>query len=388
MDRVLEKRDDAARVNTATLYGLMAQSKTYSDRIELGRGDPDLDTPSHIVAAVTRAMHEDPVGHHPVEGMLSLRQAIAGRLEDVNGIEVDPDTEIVVTNGGQEAVFIMVQAVLGPGDEILVPDPNYNTYRDAIRFARGKRVSVPTFVQQSFRVEPEHMRAAITERTRAMLLVSPNNPSGAVIDPLDVRALAEIARAHDLIVLADDIYDRFLYDGAQHLSPAALPGIKERTLTLNAVSKQYSMCGWRLGWIAGPADLMEQVRNIKAAITGGTPHVAQLGALAALSGPDVCIAEAQQTYARRRQIILQGLEQLGLGYGVPQGGQFVFVDISSTNMSSIDFVRWVLEACHVLVYPGGAFGPAFDDFIRITFLQPEDLLAEAFERMGKLIGEL
>jgi aspartate/methionine/tyrosine aminotransferase len=133
---------------------------------------------------------------------------------------------------------------------------------------------------------------------------------------------------------------------------------------------------------------MEQVRNIKAAITGGTPHVAQLGALAALSGPDACIAEAQQTYARRRQIILQGLEQLGLGYGVPQGGQFVFVDISSTNMSSIDFVRWVLEACHVLVYPGGAFGPAFDDFIRITFLQPEDLLAEAFERMGKLIGEL
>jgi aminotransferase len=232
------------------------------------------------------------------------------------------------------------------------------------------------------------MRAAITERTRAMLLVSPNNPSGAVIDPQDVRALAEIARVHDLIILADDIYDRFLYDGAQHLSPATLPGIKERTLTLNAVSKQYSMCGWRLGWIAGSADLMERVRSIKAAVTGGTPHPAQLGALAALSGPDDCIEEAQQTYARRRRIVMQGLEHLGLGYGVPQGGQFVFVDISSTNMSSIDYVRRVLEACHVLVYPGGAFGAAFDSFIRITFLQPEDLLAEAFERMGKLMRQL
>jgi aminotransferase len=188
--------------------------------------------------------------------------------------------------------------------------------------------------------------------------------------------------------LADDIYDRFLYDGAQHSSPAALPGIKERTLTLNAVSKQYSMCGWRLGWIAGPADLMEQVRVIKAAVTGGTPHVAQQGALAALRGPDDSIVAARETYARRREVILQGLDDLGLGYGVPQGGQFVFADISSTNMSSIEFVRWVLEECHVLVYPGGAFGPAFDNFIRITFLQPENLLAEAFERMGKLMGEL
>jgi aspartate/methionine/tyrosine aminotransferase len=388
MDQVLEKRDDAVRVDTAVLYGLMAQSKTYSDRIELGRGDPDLDTPSHIVVAVRRALREHPVGHHPVEGILPLRQAIARRLEDVNGIQVDPESEIVVTNGGQEAVFIMVQTVLGPGDEILVPDPNYNTYRDAVRFARAKRVSVPTFVERSFRVEPERMRAAISERTRAMLLASPNNPSGAVIDPQDVQALAEIARAHDLIILADDIYDRFLYDGAQHQSPAALPGIKERTLTLNAVSKQYSMCGWRLGWIAGPADLMERVRDIKAAVTGGTSHVAQLGALAALSRPDDCIVEAQQTYARRRRIVMDGLESLGLAYGVPQGGQFVFVDISSTNMRSIDFVRWLLEACHVLVYPGGAFGAAFDNFIRITFLQPEDLLAEAFERMGRLMEEL
>jgi aminotransferase len=385
MESKAVKQEEAARLSTATLYGLMAQSKTYPDRIELGRGDPDLDTPPHIIAAVKRAMQQDAGPPNPLEGTFPLRQAIAARLLRVNGINADPETEIVVANGGQEAVFIMVQAVLGPDDEILVPDPNYNTYRDAIRFARARRVSVPTYVNEDFRVDPERVRAAITERTRALLLVSPNNPTGAVINPDDVRVLAEIADTNDLIILADDIYDRFLYDGARHLSPASLPRIKERTLTLNAVSKQYSMCGWRLGWIAGPADLMAKVRDIKGAITGGTSHIAQQGAYAALTGPDDCIGEAQQTYASRRQVVLEGLERLGLGYGLPQGGQFVFADISSTNMSSIDFVRWVLEGCHVLIYPGGAFGPAYDGFIRVTFLQPEELLAEAFERIERLL---
>jgi aspartate/methionine/tyrosine aminotransferase len=381
------EKDQATRISTKTLYGLMAQSKTYADRIELGRGDPDMDTPPHIVAAVKRASEQPLRTENPVEGILPLRQAIAARLRRVNGIDADPETEVVVTNGGQQAVFTMVQSVLGAGDEILTPDPNYNSYRDAVLFAGAKRAIVPTYVEEDFRVVPERMEAAINEHTRAMLLASPNNPTGAVIAPQDMRALVQIAIEHDLIIIADDIYDRFVYNDVEHVSPASLPGAKERTLTLNAVSKQYSMCGWRLGWIAGPADLMQVVRNTKAAVTTATPIMAQEGALAALTGPDDCIEEMYQVYVRRRQVVMSGLRRLGFDFGAPQGGQFVFVDISRMNMSSIDFVRWVLEKCHVLVYPGGAFGHAYDHFIRITFLQPEDVLAEAFDRMEKLITE-
>jgi aspartate/methionine/tyrosine aminotransferase len=379
------EKDQATRISTKTLYGLMAQSKTYADRIELGRGDPDLDTPPHIVAAVKRASRRPLRTENPVEGILPLREAIAARLARVNGIDVDPENEVVVTNGGQQAVFIMVQSVLSAGDEILTPDPNYNSYRDAILFAGAKRAIVPTHVEEDFRVVPERVEAAINERTQALLLASPNNPTGAVIGRQDMEALVQIAIDHDLVILADDIYDRFVYNTVEHVSPASLPGAKERTLTLNAVSKQYSMCGWRLGWIAGPADLTEVVRNTKAAVTTATPIMAQEGALAALNGPDDCIEEMYRVYVRRRQVVMDGLKRLGFAYGEPQGGQFVFVDISSMDMSSIDFVRWVLEECHVLVYPGGAFGHAYDHFIRITFLQPEDVLAEAFDRMENLI---
>jgi aminotransferase len=376
----------ASRINTAMLYGLMAQAKTYPDRIELGRGDPDFDTPPRIIEAFADAIRQDGTEPNPPEGSLPLRQAIAGRLRRVNHVDVDPESEIVVTNGGQQALFIMVQTVLGPDDEILVPDPNYNSYRDAVSFARAVRVSVPTYMRENFRVDPARMRSAITDRTRAMLLVSPNNPAAAVIARPDVEALVELAAEHNLTILADDTYDRFLYDGIEHTSPASLPGARERTLTLNAVSKQYAMCGWRLGWIAGPAAPMKRVRAIKAGMVGGTSIIAQKGALAALIGPDDCIVEMQQAYVRRREVVMRGLDRLGLGYGVPQGGQFVFADISRTGKSSAEFVRWVLEECHVLVYPGGAFGQAYDSFIRITLLQPEDLLVEAFERMAKLIN--
>ncbi|MGC8839346.1 MAG: pyridoxal phosphate-dependent aminotransferase, partial [Anaerolineae bacterium] len=268
------------RRGTDLLYSLLAEARGYADAIVLGRGDPDFDTPPHIVEAARRAMLEHGNDYTPPEGILPLRQAIAERVQKVNGIVVDPETEVVVTNGGQEALFLMVISVIGEGDELLVPEPNYNTYNDALRFARGVKVGVPTLPEEDFRLVPQRMREAATERTRAMLLVSPNNPTGAVIPPDDVRELVRIAEEKDLLILADEIYDLFLYDGAEHLSPAAVPGGRERTLTLNALSKAFAMTGWRAGWIVGPADLMAQVRQCKAAVTGATSVVAQYAALA------------------------------------------------------------------------------------------------------------
>lgn len=371
----------APKQGTNLLYALIAQARGYSDTIIMGRGDPDFDTPPHIIEAAKRAMVEHHADYVPPEGLPALRQAIADRVKRVNNIDVDPATEVVVTNGGQEALVLMVLTALGPGDAIIVPEPNYNTYADALKFARAEKISIPSTADTNFRTDPEAVRRAITDKTRALLLVSPNNPTATVIGRADLEALISIAHERDLIIIADDIYDLFIYDDYQHISPASLPGGKERTLTLNALSKSFAMTGWRLGWIVGPADLMARVRELKAAMTGGTSVISQYAGLAALTGPQEPVKMMADTYTRRRQIVMDALDDMGIKYGMPQGGQFVFADISFTGMDSAELAQKILTDQHVLVYPGSAFDKERGQYIRMTFLQPEDKLREGLERM-------
>lgn len=366
---------------TNLLYQLIGEARGYDDVIVMGRGDPDFDTPAHIVAAAKNAM----INHHadstPPEGLLPLREAIAARVKRVNNIDVDPVTEVVVTNGGQEALFLMVLAVLSPGDELIVPEPNYNTYADSLAFAGGVKVEVQTYAEDDFRADPADVRAAISDKTRALLLVSPNNPAASVISLADMGEMLDIAIANDLMVLADDIYDLFVYDNFEHVSPASLPGGKERTLTLNALSKAYSMTGWRLGWIVGPADLMARVRELKAAISGGASVISQHAGIAALTGPQDAVEMMAEAYRRRRRLVLDALDAMGIKYGLPQGGQFVFADIGFTGMDSGEVAQRILTEQHVLAYPGSAFSKDRKDYLRMTFLQPEDQLIEGLERM-------
>lgn len=366
---------------TNLLYQLIGEARSYDDVIIMGRGDPDFDTPAHIVAAAKNAM----VNHHsdytPPEGLLALREAIAERVKRVNNIVVDPATEVVVTNGGQEALFLMVLAVLSPGDEMIVPEPNYNTYADSLAFAGGVKVEVQTYAENDFRADPADVAAAITDKSRALLLVSPNNPAASVISPPDMQAMLDIAISKDLMILADDIYDLFVYDDFEHVSPASLPGGKERALTLNALSKAYSMTGWRLGWIVGPADLMARVKELKAAISGGASVISQHAGIAALTGPQDAVEMMAEAYRRRRRLVLDALDAMGMKYGLPQGGQFVFADIGFTGMDSGEVAQRILTEQHVLAYPGSAFSKDRKDYLRMTFLQPEDQLIEGLERM-------
>ena len=372
---------------TSLLYALLAEARNYPDAILLGRGDPDFDTPPHIIEAAQEAMIKHGNDFTPSEGILPLRQAIAERVKRINNIDLDPETEIVVTNGGQEALLLMILTVISPGDEMLAPDPNYNTYYDALTFAGGIKVAMPSHVEDNFQIDPERMKAAITDRTRAMLLVSPNNPSGSVIPRDNVHRLVQIAQEYDLIILADDIYDQFVYDGYEHVSPASLPGGKERTLTLNALSKTYAMTGWRVGWLAGPADLMAQVKQLKAAMTGATSIVAQHAALAALTGPQDAVNEMYQTYLSRRRTVLDALESMGLPCGPSQGGQFIFANISSTGLSSGELAQRLVTEQHVVASPGIVFtrDKEWDNYIRITFLQPEETLREGLRRFKAVI---
>ena len=366
---------------TSLLYQLIGEARTYDDVIIMGRGDPDFDTPEHIVAAAKEAMIHHHADYAPPPGLLALRQAIAERVKRVNGIDADPQTEVVVTNGGQEALFLMVLAVIAPGDEMIVPEPNYNTYADSLAFAGGVKVDVPTYPDTDFRADPQAVRQAVTDKTRALLLVSPNNPAANVIAPDDMQAMLNIAQEHDLMILADDIYDLFVYDDFQHASPASLPGGKERTLTLNALSKAYSMTGWRLGWIVGPADLMARVTELKAAVSGGTSIISQYAGIAALTGPQEPVAMMAAAYRRRRRMVLDALDAMGMKYGLPQGGQFVFADIGFTGMDSAEVAQRMLTDQHVLAYPGAAFSKDRKNYLRMTFLQPEDKLKEGLERM-------
>ena len=366
---------------TNLLYKLIGEARTYDDVIVMGRGDPDFDTPAHIVAAAKEAMIHHHADYTPPAGLPALREAIAERVKRVNNIDVDPATEVVVTNGGQEALFLMVLAVTSPGDEMIVPEPNYNTYADSLAFAGGTKVDIQTWPEDDFRADPAAVRAAITDRSRALLLVSPNNPAASVISPADMQEMLDIAIEHDLMILSDEIYDLFVYDDFVHTSPASLPGGKERTLTLNALSKSYSMTGWRLGWIVGPADLMARVTELKAAITGGTSVISQYAGIAALTGPQEPVEMMAQAYRNRRRLVLDALDAMGMKYGMPQGGQFVFADIGFTGLDSAEVAQRMLTEEHVLAYPGSAFSKDRKDYLRMTFLQPEEQLKDGLERM-------
>ena len=293
-----------------------------------------------------------------------------------------------VTNGGVEALRLMHLTALQEGDGILFPEPNYNSYRDTLRFVGGVLQPVLTTAEDGFRIHPQAVEAAITHQTRALLLISPGNPSANVIPPEDVKALLEIAIRRDLIIFSDEIYDTFVFDGFRHTSPAALPGGKPRTLTLNAVSKMYAMTGWRVGWVVGPADLMARFKALKAALSGGSSLVKQYAALEALSGPQDFSHAMTDTLTRRRQVVLDALDAMGIPYGVPQGGQFLFADISGTGWGDVDLAFKLLREAHVSTIPGSIFGAQNDHYLRIAFLTPEEELREGMARMKRVFERL
>jgi aminotransferase len=269
-DNQLERLDDEG---TRQRYDLLERSESMTGVIALGRGDPDLPTPGHIVEAAKRAIERGADRVSDPAGLPELRRAIAAKLERENGVTVDPAGGVVVTTGGQEGLFLLVQAILGRGDEILVPDPRYTSYDVAIQMAGAKMVSVPTEERDGFDLDPDAVEQRITDRTRVLLLITPGNPTAGTITPPNLRRIAEIARKHDLLVISDEIYEKLLYDGAEHLSIGSLPGMAERTITLNGFSKTYCMTGWRVGYVAGPRNIMRRVRHLKALASSCAPVV-------------------------------------------------------------------------------------------------------------------
>jgi len=372
---------------SVNIFDLMELARSRPAAITLGLGDPDLPTPAHIVAAAAEAIESGRTGPTPATGLLELREAIARKLSRDNGVEVDPETEVLVTTGGQEALFLLVQALIEPGDEIIVPDPRYTSYDRAISLAGGKMVLVPTHAENNFALDPDEVEKRITPRTKVLLVISPNNPTAGVNPPEVMQRLAEIATKHDLIVVADEIYEKFVYDDAVHVSIASLPGMRSRTITLNGMSKTYAMTGWRIGYLAAPSSFIRAASGLKEMVNIQAPSVSQWASVAALNGPQECVEEMRRTYDERRKMMMGELDRMGISYGHPYGGLYIWANVSSTGLGASEFSYKLLDEENVLVLPGAGFGQGWDDWIRMTILQPEETLREVAARMSKVVEQ-
>jgi aminotransferase len=376
----------ALAANGAALRNALTELAARTpDAIALGRGDPDLDTPPHILAAANAAINAGKADvPMPPAGLPELRAAVANRLRTERGIPVDADG-VLITCGGQEGLYLLMQGLLAPGDEILVPDPRYSSYDQAIAHSGATMVPIATEPEDGFDLRPEVVERAITPRTRAILLITPGNPTAGIISPPNLKAIAELARKHDLIVISDEIYDQLVYPPAEHLSIASLPGMFERTITLNGLSKSYAMTGWRVGYLAGPPAVIDVLTALKQKISARVAAPSQYAALAALTGPQDCVAEQRAIYLARRAIMLRGLDRLGLQYAPPHGAFYVFADAASVGISAFELSYLLLSEAKVLIFPGTAFGERWVNWLRISYLQPAPVLEEAIERMATVL---
>lgn len=360
---------------------MMTADQGMSDVIALARGDPDFDTPSHIVAAGQQALSEGRTHYTPWNGIPELRVEIANKLERENRITTDATTQIIVTGGAQEALYLTVQMLIDQGDEVLLPDPCYSAYNDAIRMAGGQIVDVPTIGEDRFEIRAAEFERRITNRTKLLVLVDPSNPAGAVLSPEQVHQVADVAIRHDLAVLSDEVYEKQIFDGFEHTSVASIPGMNDRTVSIFSFSKTYAMTGWRIGYLTAPADFVDRASELHYVISICASAPAQAAALAALRGPQHQVAEMTASYAMRRDFLVDGLERLGLPCVVPRAGLSVMADIRGTRMTSVEFCVHLLDTAAVKVFPGAMYGASAEGYVRVSLLAPLPQLEEALRRI-------
>lgn len=354
------------------------------DVIAMGRGDPDFHTPKHIVDAAIKAINENQHHYTHPAGLSELREAIAAMLKRDNGLGYSAE-DIIVTAGAQEAIMLCMLALVDAGDEVLITSPRFTTYDTAVRMCGGKPVPVPTYEKDDFALMPSEIEARITKRTKALVLVTPNNPTGAVTPPTIIKEIADLAKRHNLIVISDEIYDKLIYAGSEHLSIGSLPEMKERTLTLNGFSKSYAMTGWRIGYLAAPQAFVRLITEPRHTLSINTNTPAQFAALTALTGPQEVITERLGAYAERREFMMKAMDDMGLTYGHPGGAFYLYTNIANTGLGAEQFCETLLREGRVLVFPGSLFGDESDSYIRFSYLQPLARIQEAMTRMAAVI---
>ena len=357
---------------------------TMENVISLGIGEPDFDTPEPIVQAGIKSLEQGETHYSSNSGLMELRRAIAEHLDKMYGQTYNPASEILVTVGVSEALYLALAGTLDPGDEVIVPEPCFVSYAPEVTFAGGEPVIIPTKVENNFQVTGEEIKGAITPRTKALLIGYPNNPTGAVMSRERLNEIAAIAKQHDLLVISDEIYDRLVY-GTEHVCFPSLPGMYSRTILLQGFSKAYAMTGWRIGFIAAPAEILGQLRKVHQYTIMCAPTVSQYAALAALREGEPFVQEMVSEYDRRRRLIVDGLNNVGLDCFEPQGAFYAFPSIEITGMDDYEFAEKLLHEERVAVVPGSAFGEAGKRFVRCSYATAYEQIEEALERLNSFV---
>jgi len=362
-------------------FDIVAETKGV---ISLGVGEPDFVTPWHIRESCVYGLHKGYTAYTSNYGLLELRQEIVRNCSEKYGVDYDPRKEALVTVGVSEAVDLAMRAILTPGDEVLVPEPSYVSYKACVALAGGVPVTVPTKMENGFRVTAEQLEALVTPRTKALLIGYPNNPTGAIMPSEELATIAAFAKKHDLIVISDEIYADLTYSGT-HTCFAALPGMRDRTILLNGFSKAYAMTGWRIGYALSNPDFIGAMTKIHQYTMLCAPVTAQVAAIEALRHGQASMTKMVEEYNRRRRLMVEGIKAIGLDCFEPQGAFYIFPSVKKTGLSSLAFAEELLKAEKVALVPGDAFGACGEGFVRCSYASSTANLSEALTRIDRFV---
>lgn len=385
-DKILSRR--AVAIKPSGIRRFFDIAAEMDDVISLGVGEPDFKTPWNIRRAGIESLERGHTWYTANSGLMQLREAACGYLKRRFTLEYDPKKELLITVGGSEAIDIAIRALVEPGDEVLVVEPSFVCYTPITELTGGVPVPIATRAEDAFRLTPEQLKAAITPRTKLLILPFPNNPTGAVMRRAHLEAIAGVLRGTGIMVLSDEIYAELTYGDERHISFAEIDGMKERTILVQGFSKSYAMTGWRLGYAAGPAPVIKQMTKIHQFSIMCAPTTSQYAAVEALRNGDADIEEMRGQYDMRRRLLVDGLNRMGLDCFSPEGAFYVFPSIRSTGLSSSEFCMRLLEAERVAVVPGDAFGESGEGFVRISYSYSVNHLLEALKRIDRFLKTL
>jgi aminotransferase len=382
LNKIVSER--ANRLSPSGIRKFFDLLQKMEDVISLGVGEPDYATPWHISEAAVKSLEQGYTMYMSNSGILELRELTCRYLKDKYGIDYKPIGEILMTVGVSEALDLAMRAILNPGDEVIMTDPHYVAYDSCVILAEGKPVMVPTYPENNFAVEAKDIETKITDKTRAILIGFPSNPTGAVMTRQKLLDIAEVAKKHNLIVISDEIYARLTYD-MEHTCFASLPGVKENTILLGGFSKAYAMTGWRIGYAVAPREIIAAMTKIHQYTIMSAPTPSQVAAIEALKSGETDVVEMVEDYNRRRKFIVKGLNEIGLPCFEPKGAFYAFPSITPTGMTSEEFSEKLLKEEKVAVVPGSAFGQCGEGFVRCCYATSLADIEEALKRMGRFV---
>lgn len=367
---------------------MFAMADQIEGIVNLGIGQPDFDTPVHIRDAAKQGLDQGFTRYPPAAGFQDLREAVAEKLERENKITADPESEIFISVGAMQGIFNVMLHLVNPGDEVMVVDPGYDYYSQ-IRLFGGVPVRIPAREENRFKIDPADVKAAITSKTKAIILNTPSNPTGAVFDRDILEQVGALCLEHNIMIISDEPYEHILFDGNQHVSIGALPGLKDITVSIYTLSKSYAMTGWRVGYVAGHKSIIDEMEKLMEHMVSGVTAVAQRAALAAISSSQDCVAGMVERYAKRRDLVHAGLNGIpGISCIKPESTFYAFPNISSFGMSSWDFAKYMAKEHKVAVVPGSIFGENGEGYVRISFATSSANLETALERLANGVAAI